>query len=481
MTMKKMVVFIFFYLTVSGLAAQIRFESFDYAEALAKAKAENKLVFVDCYASWCAPCKQMADQVFTQKKVGDYFNARFVSLKCDIEKEGKELAGRFGVQLVPTFLIVTPDGRLQHRMAGAFEADDFVGKISRGADVTTSLSYLEELYGSGRMNVMELRDYVLALLDAYNRELAGKLCEKLLPELPEAEKVKAECWPIFSNAGLSPVFSENFNYLFRNKTKFEADNGREKVEAHLLRLCSDYLTNKIWEQTQSPDKNYSGQELALLDSVIGSLSGDDRKRLSVQKNVYIAICEKDIHGMIREFTALTPLLPQDKLYNYVCHSRVIADMGTKADAKKLVEVIEGYERMADDKQLKTYIELFNKNIRKRAADGVYFDDMPLIVAKEYAKAFKRPFFVYFYIPGNKECRYLDEQVFINDTIGDLLKRGEALKINARTEEGRKIMADLGIKKAPACVFVGGDGRIYRQIDIKTCPEQFLTEVSKVLL
>lgn len=481
MTMKKVVVLICFCLTVTGLAAQIRFESFNYTEALAKAKAENKLVFVDCYASWCAPCKQMADHVFTQKKVGDYFNAQFVNLKCDIEKEGKELAAQFGVRVVPTFLIVTPDGRLLHRMAGAFEADDFVEKVSRGADATTSLQYLEELYGSGGMNVTELRDYVTALLDAGNRELAGKLCVELLPELPEAEKVKAACWPIFSNTGLSPVFSENFNYLFRNRAKFEEHNGHEKVDAHLVRSCTDYLTNKIWEQTQNPDKDYSGQELAMLDSVIGGLSGDDdRKRLSVQKNVYTAICEKDISGMIAGFEALAPLLPQDKLYNYVCHSAVIADMGTKEDAKKLVGVIEGYERMANDKQLKIYIELFNKSIRKRAADGVYFDDMPLAFAKEYAKSFNRPFFVCFYLPGNKESQYLDEQVFADNAIGDLLKRSESLKINARTAEGRKIMAELGIRKAPACVFVGGDGRICRQIDTKARPEQFLAEIRKVL-
>lgn len=480
MRMKRVTVLICFCLTLTGLAAQIRFESFNYAEALAKAKAENKLVFVDCYASWCAPCKQMAEHVFTQKKVGDYFNARFVNLKCDIEKEGKELSAQFGVQVVPTFLIITPDGRLLHRMAGAFDADVFIEKISRGADATTSLQYLEELYGSGRMNVTELRDYVVALLDAGRGELAGKLCGELLPELPEAEKVKAACWPIFSNTRLSPIFSGNFNYLFRNKTKFQEHNGHEKVDVHLVRLCSDYLMDKTWEQTQNPDRNYSRQELDMLDSIIGGLPTDNRKRLSVQKNVYIAVCEKDIPAMIREFTALASLLPQDKLYNYACYSGVIADIGTKADAKKLVGVIEGYERHAADAQLKMYIKIFNKSIRKRAADGVYFDDMPPVLAKEYAKAFKRPFFVCFYLPGNKEYRYLNEQIFADNAIGDLLKQTDALKINAGTEEGKKFMDDLGITKAPACVFVGGDGKVCRQIDTKASPEQFLTEIKKML-
>ena len=33
----------------------------------AKAKAENKMILVDCYTSWCGPCKMMAKQEFPKK------------------------------------------------------------------------------------------------------------------------------------------------------------------------------------------------------------------------------------------------------------------------------------------------------------------------------------------------------------------------------------------------------------------------------
>ena len=35
----------------------VHFEDLTLDEALAKAKAENKLVFMDCYTSWCGHCK----------------------------------------------------------------------------------------------------------------------------------------------------------------------------------------------------------------------------------------------------------------------------------------------------------------------------------------------------------------------------------------------------------------------------------------
>lgn len=76
--------------------AQTDFRHISYAEGLKAAKAEGKLLFVDFYTEWCGPCKMMANNVFPQKDVGDYMNAKFVCLKIDAEKgEGVELAKRY--------------------------------------------------------------------------------------------------------------------------------------------------------------------------------------------------------------------------------------------------------------------------------------------------------------------------------------------------------------------------------------------------
>ena len=75
---------------------------------LTQAQAANKPILVDCYTAWCGPCKMMVSQVFTQKKLGDYLNGRFVCAKIDMEKgEGPELAKKFSVKAFPTFLYLT--------------------------------------------------------------------------------------------------------------------------------------------------------------------------------------------------------------------------------------------------------------------------------------------------------------------------------------------------------------------------------------
>ena len=85
---------------------------------------------MDVYASWCGPCKRMAAEVFTQKKVGDYFNATFVNAKFDAEVgEGRTIAARYGVNAYPTFLLLNGDGKLVGKMVGGSPADEFIRQV----------------------------------------------------------------------------------------------------------------------------------------------------------------------------------------------------------------------------------------------------------------------------------------------------------------------------------------------------------------
>ena len=79
-----------------------------WEEALAKAEKENKLIFLDAYASWCGPCKRMSQDVFTHKKVGQYFNEHFINVKMDMEKgEGRLLSNKLNVQAYPTLFFLS--------------------------------------------------------------------------------------------------------------------------------------------------------------------------------------------------------------------------------------------------------------------------------------------------------------------------------------------------------------------------------------
>ncbi len=126
----------------------IKFESgLSWEQVKAKAKAENKSIFMDCFATWCGPCKTMDKEVYPQKEVGDYFNAHFISVKVQMDQtlqdapnvkawytNASELGKIYKISAYPSFLFFSPDGIAVHYTAGARNAGDFIAKAAEAFD-----------------------------------------------------------------------------------------------------------------------------------------------------------------------------------------------------------------------------------------------------------------------------------------------------------------------------------------------------------
>ncbi|MBS1563999.1 MAG: thioredoxin family protein, partial [Bacteroidetes bacterium] len=138
----------------------IAFEQGSFAETLAKAKAQNKMVFVDCYTQWCGPCKQMAAHVFTQDSVADFFNARFVSLQLDMEKEGKDKAAVYRVEAYPSFLLLDASGQLVYKFVGGMPSDRFLAHMREGLEPRNRVAEYARLYAEGNRSKELLREYI---------------------------------------------------------------------------------------------------------------------------------------------------------------------------------------------------------------------------------------------------------------------------------------------------------------------------------
>lgn len=105
----------------------IQFFEGRWKDALAKAKKENKLVFLDAYASWCGPCKLMQARTFPDKKLGDFFNKKFVSVKMDMEKgEGPALADVYPLDAYPTLFFLDANGRVVKKVIGLHSPDELL-------------------------------------------------------------------------------------------------------------------------------------------------------------------------------------------------------------------------------------------------------------------------------------------------------------------------------------------------------------------
>ena len=131
--MKKVIALCFvmtFFACDSSAQPGIRFEKGVFKTAMEKAKKEKKYLFVDVYTTWCPPCKYMSEKIFTQKSVGDYFNATFVNFKVDAERgEGPAFMQRYRVEAFPTFLLLDGEGNLVGKMVGGSPAEEFIEQV----------------------------------------------------------------------------------------------------------------------------------------------------------------------------------------------------------------------------------------------------------------------------------------------------------------------------------------------------------------
>lgn len=101
------------------VAKGIDFFKGTFQEALALAEKEQKYVFVEVYATWCGPCKQLKRTTFKDKEVGAYFNKNFINIAIDGEtEEGDKILSRYQIRSYPTLLILDAKGRVLTRQTG---------------------------------------------------------------------------------------------------------------------------------------------------------------------------------------------------------------------------------------------------------------------------------------------------------------------------------------------------------------------------
>lgn len=176
----------------------IRFEeSLTWKQVLQKAKEENKYIFVDCYATWCGPCKYMDKSVYPLENVGNYYNDKFISVKVQMDTskldndfikgwyaDANMIKSKYKVAAFPTYLFFSPNGDIVHRDVGAFEPEYF---LAIGSDALNSDRQYYTALDKYRRNELDLL-YMKALINKVTRvdgkELAEKIADDYIDLLP---------------------------------------------------------------------------------------------------------------------------------------------------------------------------------------------------------------------------------------------------------------------------------------------------------
>ena len=242
--MKKWIFITLLVVAATAASAQTNFRDLTYKEAIATAKAEGKLVFLDFYTSWCGPCKMMLRDVFPQKSVGDYLNERFVCIKIDAEKgEGVELRRRYGVKAYPTFVGIDAAEKEVMRREGGASADDFIADIERQINAEKSPERLRARYDGGERSAELIEAYAALKIaesragrrpDEAKRKEAFDMVKDYFNGLDDKQRVATENLFIYMGYTVSP-FDDLARCLIANRKKF-APEAADRVNARIAEL-----------------------------------------------------------------------------------------------------------------------------------------------------------------------------------------------------------------------------------------------------
>lgn len=255
-------------------------EGTKFAEAVAQAKAEKKMVFLDCYTSWCGPCKMMARDIFPQKKVGDFMNPKFICIKIDMEKgEGPSLTQKFQVSAFPTFIIFNSDAQEIGRFLGGSDADGFIDRVKKASIDNGSID-MDKQWEQGNRDESFLKQYLTSLGNAYKNQRANDVAEALLDPKAESFASDSASAMIFMRYINNP-FSKAFIYTAKHPNDLKNTLGETPVDMKLQSVWRGFVRQvlKTDGDKQTLDMDLLNKWVALMEEC--NVSNRDELRLDV--------------------------------------------------------------------------------------------------------------------------------------------------------------------------------------------------------
>ncbi len=239
-------------------AAQTNFRTLALNEAIDLAKKENKLVFIDFYTDWCGPCKKMALEVFPQKKVGDFLNSKFVCLKLNAEKGGKELATKYNVKAYPTYMVLDTNAQLRMHVSGAMTADEFIYKVEMDTNPNNAPERMKQLYDMGQHTPELINNYAFYLLGHQQEEEGVKVVNNYFKSLTPKDRLKAENAFIFTRYTLN-LNDEKCQFMTQNLNRFDPQAMpliKTRIQLLFRNAVYQYFSGYMWKERKYNEADY---------------------------------------------------------------------------------------------------------------------------------------------------------------------------------------------------------------------------------
>lgn len=100
----------------------------DFAAAETEARDSHRPRLLDFSSEFCEPCEEMNRTTWADRRVAAALK-NYVPVRIDFLKE-THFDERYGVQAIPTLIVLNPDGRVLKATIGYMDADEFLKWLS---------------------------------------------------------------------------------------------------------------------------------------------------------------------------------------------------------------------------------------------------------------------------------------------------------------------------------------------------------------
>lgn len=133
------------------------FRPLTYDAALAAAKDEKRVVMIDFFTTWCAPCKKLDATTWKDPAVLAWARETCVAIKLDAE-QNVELAKRHKIESYPTMIFLRAEGTEIERVSGYKDAPTFLAEAKDALAGKSAITRAKEAL-AGRENDPMAREH----------------------------------------------------------------------------------------------------------------------------------------------------------------------------------------------------------------------------------------------------------------------------------------------------------------------------------
>lgn len=334
----------------NAIAQGIVFQELTLQQAMSKAAdpADPRLIFIDCYTSWCGPCIEMAKQEFPKKVAGDFFNPKFVAVKFDMEKgEGIDIGKKYDVKMFPTFLILDAKGEEINRVVGKAGAEEFIEKVKTALKPDNSMAALKAAYEKEK-NMRTALPYAKALAD--NAKDPSAVLSEVFDIAWDFERFSVDYLKLALEA--AEFGSPFFRKLLLDKRRIDLALGEEVANQMIFDKVRKHMYLIANENGARYNVSYTPQQVEDIAYTISLLKMDPMKQEVHLCRIALYVVNKDLDGMIDYYKRYIVNLPDNDVFKGIMEG-ILSGKIPKATA-------------AQKAAIKEYFQLGQKNFERQA-------------------------------------------------------------------------------------------------------------------